>query len=151
MNILVVDDSRLVRRVIAEALKRIGFVDDQILQACDGVEAMQMVDASRPDLILSDWNMPRMNGLELLQNTRAAGHTALFGLITSDPCEETQKQAIDAGASFFLSKPFQFEELQLALGQLTKRIAESNGGNPRDGDVGLGDLRKFCPDDSIRH
>ena len=63
LNVLVADDSRVMRQIVIRTLRQAGYDDWQISQAADGQEALEMALAEQPDLILSDWNMPRMSGI----------------------------------------------------------------------------------------
>ena len=65
-----------------------------------------MAMEENPDLIISDWNMPEMNGVEVLRKLRANGNDVKFGFVTSECTEEMQEQAEEAGADFFIIKPF---------------------------------------------
>lgn len=116
MKILIVDDSKTMRMIVARTLKRAGFGDHTIVQAGDGKEGLAVVAESEPDLILSDWNMPEMNGLEFLKALRESGNTVHFGFVTSESTDEMREQATSAGAGFFVTKPFTPESLERAIG-----------------------------------
>jgi two-component system, chemotaxis family, chemotaxis protein CheY len=68
-----------------------------------------MAKAENPDLILSDWNMPEMTGIEVLRQLRASGSDVKFGFVTSESTPEMKDQAQAAGALFFIVKPFSAE------------------------------------------
>lgn len=119
MKILVVDDSRAMRLIIVRQLRQAGLEDAEFLEAGDGVEALRMLDKSVVDLVLSDWNMPEMNGLELLRELRGAGSDVVFGFVTSEGTPDMIKLARESGASFLISKPFtpmNFRETLAAVG-----------------------------------
>jgi two-component system, chemotaxis family, chemotaxis protein CheY len=106
MRALVVDDSSAMRAVLGMTLKRRGF---EILQAKDGFEALTVLSGSKPvDLILIDWNMPGMNGLELLQRIRRqpdyAGTQVL--MVTTETGMGQMADALAAGANEYIMKPF---------------------------------------------
>ena len=84
MKILIVDDSKAMRMIVQRTLKQAGFENIQPLEANNGLEALQVVDQQQPDLVLSDWNMPEMKGIELLQALRANGKQVPLGFITSE-------------------------------------------------------------------
>lgn len=114
MKILVVDDSKAMRMIILRTLKSAGFGSHDILQAASGVEGMEIVANEKPDLILSDWNMPEMNGIDFLNALREKGNTTPFGFITSESGSDAAKTARESGAEFVITKPFTaetFEEL----------------------------------------
>ena len=71
-----------------------------------GIAALDVVRTDNVDLVLSDWNMPGMTGIELLESPRAEGWTGLFGFITSESGQSTRTRAFEAGATFLVTKPF---------------------------------------------
>lgn len=115
-KILLVDDSKTIRMLIKRNLRQAGFEQAEILEAEDGAQGLAAARAENPDLILSDWNMPEMSGMEFLQALRAEGNTTTFGFITSETTPTYKEQALAAGASFLLSKPFNADSFADALG-----------------------------------
>jgi two-component system chemotaxis response regulator CheY len=115
VKILVTDDSRVMRQIVIRTLRQAGFDDHEIIQAGDGREALQMVGAEKPDLVLSDWNMPEMSGLECLEALRASGSQVPFGFVTSEGSPEMREKAANAGALFLIAKPFTEETFREAL------------------------------------
>ena len=73
MKILVADDSRVMRQIVIRTLRQAGYDDHDIVEAEDGADALAKVASEQPDLVLSDWNMPNMTGIECLQALRASG------------------------------------------------------------------------------
>lgn len=112
MDILVVDDSAVMRMMVVRTLRQAGFDASNITQAGDGAEAFDIVCKSEPDLILSDWNMPNMNGIEFLEKLREDNISCTFGFITTESTGEMRKRAAEAGAKFLISKPFTVEAFQ---------------------------------------
>lgn len=106
MKILVADDSRVMRQIVIRTLRQAGYEDHDTVEAEDGQEALGMVPGESPDLILSDWNMPNMTGIEFLKQLRASGDNTPFGFVTSEGSEDMRSQASDAGALFLIAKPF---------------------------------------------
>jgi two-component system chemotaxis response regulator CheY len=106
MRILIVDDSRVMRSIVSRTLRQAGFGDYDVSEAADGLQALDAVKASLPDLVLSDWNMPEMDGLELLNSLRGQGISVPFGFVTTEGTEEMRARATAAGASFLIAKPF---------------------------------------------
>ncbi|QBI21256.1 response regulator [Egibacter rhizosphaerae] len=103
---LVVDDSRTTRRILARMLDDLGFT---VREASDGVEAME--DVARdgaPEVALVDWNMPRMDGLELVRELRAdtAHEHCRILMVTTEAEVERLVEALDAGADEYAMKPF---------------------------------------------
>jgi len=115
MKILIVDDSRAMRMIVTRTLKQAGFSGHTTTEASNGVEALQKIEEDTPDIVLCDWNMPEMNGIELLGKVREAKYNVRFGFITSESSAETKTLAIENGADFVLTKPFTADSMQLAL------------------------------------
>ena len=109
MKILIADDSRVMRQIVVRTMRQAGFGDHDLIEASNGREAFDMAKAENPDLILSDWNMPEMTGIELLRQLRASGSDVKFGFVTSESTPEMKDQAEAAGALFFIVKPFSAE------------------------------------------
>ena len=112
MKIVVVDDSKTMRMIVKRTLRQAGYGDHEVLEAGNGVEALDIIKASTPNLILCDWNMPEMNGLELLQALNSAGIKTNFGFVTSEGTPEMRQVAEENGALFLISKPFSAETFQ---------------------------------------
>lgn len=105
-KILVVDDSRAMRMIVKRTLRQAGFGSHEIEEAEHGQDALEKISANEPDLILSDWNMPVMNGFELLKALKEQGSEAKFGFVTSEGTPEMRSKASEAGALFLIAKPF---------------------------------------------
>jgi two-component system, chemotaxis family, chemotaxis protein CheY len=112
MRILIVDDSRVMRSIVARTLRQADLGDHDIIEAENGRDALEKVTATSPSLILSDWNMPEMSGIEFLRALRASGDGTPFGFITSEGSDEMRAQALGAGALFLIAKPFTAETFQ---------------------------------------
>jgi two-component system chemotaxis response regulator CheY len=106
VKILVADDSRVMRQIVIRTLRQAGYDDHDIVEAEDGRDALDKVTSEKPDLVLSDWNMPNMTGIECLQALRSAGSTVPFGFVTSEGSAEMRERAANAGALFLIAKPF---------------------------------------------
>jgi two-component system chemotaxis response regulator CheY len=115
MKILVTDDSRVMRQIVIRTLRQAGYDDHDIIQAADGKEAFDLVAAESPDLVLSDWNMPEMTGIECLEALRASGSQVPFGFVTSEGSPEMREKAANAGALFLIAKPFTEDTFRDAL------------------------------------
>jgi two-component system chemotaxis response regulator CheY len=118
MKILIVDDSKAMRMIIRRTLRNAGYDKHTISEAGNGVEALALVRGDLPDLILTDWNMPEMSGLELMTAVRKEATTVKFGFITTEGSAEKVSQAIAGGAVFLIAKPFTVEDFQKHLGGL---------------------------------
>jgi two-component system, chemotaxis family, chemotaxis protein CheY len=106
VKILVTDDSRVMRQIVIRTLRQAGYDDHDIIQAENGQEAFDLVGSEQPDLVLSDWNMPEMTGIECLEALRASGSQVPFGFVTSEGSPEMREKAANAGAIFLIAKPF---------------------------------------------
>ena len=115
MDILLVDDSKTMRMLVVRALRRAGYRSLTIEEAENGRQALDKISVKRPRLVLSDWNMPEMSGLELLQELRTANNNIPFGFITSEASAEIKELALNNGAKFLITKPFEAEDIQNAL------------------------------------
>jgi len=115
MNILVVDDSSAMRMMVVRTLRQAGFGGKDVDQAEDGAIALESIRKKKPDLVLADWNMPNMTGIELLEVLRAENIDVKFGFITTESTTEMRKRATDSGAQFLISKPFTVESFEKVL------------------------------------
>jgi len=106
VKILVADDSRAMRMIVTRTLRQAGFAGHDIIEAENGKEALETVVRQSIDLILSDWNMPEMTGIEFLRALRAKGVKTPFCFVTSEGSEEMREQAQAAGAVGLIAKPF---------------------------------------------
>jgi two-component system chemotaxis response regulator CheY len=117
LRVLIADDSRVMRQIVIRTLRQAGYEWD-VREASDGVEALAAVQADEPDLVLSDWNMPNMTGIELLEAMRAAGFGTPFAFVTSEGSSEMRAAAAEAGALFLIAKPFTAEAFRDAIDPL---------------------------------
>lgn len=106
MNVLVVDDFATMRRIVRNVLKEIGF--NNVLEADDGSSALAVLKKEEVGLIVSDWNMPNMTGLDLLKAVRADESTKNipFLMVTAEGQKDSVIQAVQAGVSNYVVKPF---------------------------------------------
>ena len=102
---LVVDDSRVIRKVARRILEEIGF---DVAEAGDGADALAWCQAAMPDAILLDWNMPVMSGIDFLRALRQepGGEAPVVVFCTVENNVERIREALDAGASEYIMKPF---------------------------------------------
>ena len=106
MKILIVDDSKAMRMIVLRTLRQAGFGNHEFAEACNGAEALKLFQEERYSLVISDWNMPEMTGIDLLKALREAGSKVNFGFVTSESSEIMRLNATEAGAKFFITKPF---------------------------------------------
>ena len=115
MKILAVEDDSVARAVLRQALRRLGH---DVVEAADGEEAWTLLQNDPARVVVSDWMMPRCDGLELCQRVRhrAGAEYIYFILLTGrDATADNQKEAADAGVDDFLTKPLDFAELWTRL------------------------------------
>ena len=117
-NVLIVDDSSTMRKIITRSLRQAGFTVDEIYEAGDGIEGLNALGANKIDLILSDINMPNMDGLEFVKSVRGKGLKVPIVMITTEGGEDVIGDAIASGANGSIRKPFTPEQLQEKLGGL---------------------------------
>jgi len=112
IKVLVVDDFTPMRRIIKQALRQIGFT--KIIEAEDGSEALRELNREDIGLILSDWNMPKMTGMDLLREARSHETFRAIPFIMLTAVEEKRKvlEAVKAGVSNYIIKPFTREVLE---------------------------------------
>ncbi len=115
INILVVDDSDSMRRTTKAALQQLGLFNIEV--AVDGLDAMQIIKQKQFGLIISDWNMPEMDGLEFLKKLRGneATKTIPFLMVTSEAKRELVIEAISAGINEYIVKPINVATLAAKL------------------------------------
>jgi CheY-like chemotaxis protein len=115
MKILIVDDSKAMQHIVKRGLEKLGYDDLEIVLASNGTDALKLAKEWRPKLILSDWHMPKMTGLELMHELSMAMLDIDIGFVTTESSPKRIKEATDAGALFVLSKPFDVEALHKAV------------------------------------
>lgn len=111
MKVLVVDDFSTMRRIIKNILRQLGF--ENIVEADDGETAVGKLESERIDFVISDWNMPKMSGLELLKWVRSHDEfkDLPFLMVTAEAQKENVLEAVKAKVSNYIVKPFTAETL----------------------------------------
>jgi two-component system chemotaxis response regulator CheY len=111
---LIVDDSAVMRKIVERSLRQAGLDPLAVLEAGNGVEGLDQLKSQQVDLILSDINMPLMDGLEFLRQLRAQklASGVPVVMITTESSEEHVKEAILAGAQGYIRKPFTAEQVK---------------------------------------
>ena len=115
MNVLIVDDYKTMLRIIRNLLKQLGF--NNVDEATDGSMALQMLRVGNYGLIISDWNMEPMTGLQLLREVRADAKlkSIPFIMVTAESKSENVIAAKEAGVSNYIVKPFNAETLKTKM------------------------------------
>jgi len=112
MRVLVVDDFATMRRIIKNVLKQIGFTN--VVEADDGTSALTVLKKDKIDLIVSDWNMPKMTGLDLLKAVR--GDESIkdipFLMVTAEAQQDSIVEAVQSGVNDYVVKPFTADVLK---------------------------------------
>ena len=121
MRVLIVDDEETIRNILNILCKDAGF--DHTIQATNGKEALDLLKSESADLIISDWSMPEMDGLELLKTCKKDPLTKNIPFVMSSARSEPSEmlEAIEAGADAYVVKPFMFGELQDILQKVSVR------------------------------
>jgi two-component system chemotaxis response regulator CheY len=122
LKILVVDDFATMRKVIRNLLKQVGYED--IVEAEDGVAALRILKSQKVDMIISDWNMPNMTGLELLKAVRADGDLTKipFLMVTAEALQDNVVEAVKSGVSNYIVKPFTAEVLNEKIAKILEKM-----------------------------
>jgi two-component system chemotaxis response regulator CheY len=120
VKILIVDDSRAMRLIVRRSLRQAGFDVEGVTEATNGAEALAAIRVDSPDLVLSDWNMPEMTGIELLAALTAEGKKIPFVFITSENTPEMRERALSSGARGMIAKPFDEDKLREVLGPILR-------------------------------
>jgi two-component system chemotaxis response regulator CheY len=115
MQIALIDDDILQRSLLCKAMARVGLRVCE--QASDGAEALQMLNHSRADVIITDCDMPKMNGIQLVQALRKNGDARPILMLSGHP--EVATEALQAGVTHFLPKPLDMPQLLKAIKSLT--------------------------------
>ncbi len=121
MRILVVDDDRAVRESLRRSLQFNGY---QVETAGDGMQALESVTAARPDAMVLDVMMPRLDGLEVCRRLRSTGDDLPILVLTARDAVSDRVSGLDAGADDYLPKPFALEELLARLRALLRRATQ---------------------------
>ncbi len=106
LRVIVVDDSKVMRQIVIRTLRQAGYGDWEVIEATNGAEALELALAQQPDLVLSDWNMPEMSGIDLLRGLNSAGADIPLGFVTSEGSPQMRELAEQEGALFLIAKPF---------------------------------------------
>lgn len=116
MRVLVVDDSQIMRRIITGTLSKLGIEGLEVAEAANGQEAVELVKQQNDiGLILMDWNMPVMSGIEAVEAIRKSQNSTPIVMVTTEGEKKKVIEAIKAGANDYLVKPFNPKDIQSKL------------------------------------
>jgi two-component system chemotaxis response regulator CheY len=120
IRVLVVDDFATMRRILKNILKQLDFKN--LVEADDGTTAWEILEGQDIDLIISDWNMPKMSGIDLLKKVRASEKykKAPFLMVTAEAQKQNVIEAVQAGVSNYVVKPFTAEAIFEKLDKILK-------------------------------
>ena len=118
LKILAVDDSPTMRRIIINTLKRAGFED--VIEASDGKDALAKMKVERPNFVITDWNMPEMDGLTFVNTLRSMAEYKDMPvlMVTTRSVKEDIVDAMKAGVNNYIVKPFTPETLKAKIDQM---------------------------------
>jgi two-component system chemotaxis response regulator CheY len=125
MKVLVVDDFATMRKIVRNILKQIGFED--ITEAEDGNVALRVLKNEKVGLVVTDWNMPNMSGLDLLREIRHDPQNSNLPvlMVTAEGLKENVMEAVKAGVNNYVVKPFTAEVLQEKIETIFKKLANA--------------------------
>lgn len=117
-RIITVDDAATMRRLVGYTLRGVGH---EVIEAEDGVDALKVLGSEKVDLVITDINMPRMDGIELVRRLRALPQykSTPILLLTTESDPDKKKQGKEAGATGWITKPFQPDQLVAAVAKVT--------------------------------
>lgn len=121
-TVLIVEDDAATRRLYKFLLTSGGYA---VLEAEDGVVALELLEHNQCSLVITDLNMPRMDGMELIKHIRSAYADMYVILVTAFGTPDTEKYALRIGANDYMTKPFDFEELERRVRAYFQRRAPS--------------------------
>ncbi|MBW1929100.1 MAG: response regulator [Deltaproteobacteria bacterium] len=130
-NVLIVDDSLAMRSVLKKTIQMCGFKTGQILEAANGVEALKSLKENWVDLVLADYNMPQMDGLQLIEEMKKDELLSKIPvvMVTTEGSEKQVRAFLEKGAADYLQKPFTPEQIKTKLNRIM--------GEPEDGDESI--------------
>ncbi len=126
IHAMVVDDSGIMRKMVMRALCEADLATFVFTEAADGAEALEKYDPKTMDMLFVDWNMPNMNGVELISKIREKekSHTPIVMITTESSTGKIDEAMDQVKVDKYIAKPFTAESLEQRLGPLFKQISE---------------------------
>lgn len=128
-KILLIEDEDNIRKIIAYDLSKAGY---EVIEACDGKEGLALGLQDEYDLMIIDWMLPFLDGVELVKRFRSKNIESIFMMLTAKDSEEDIVEAFEAGADDYMSKPFSPKELLARINAHLKRVRKKDGKNFMD-------------------
>ena len=121
---LIVDDSSVMRKIITKTIAQAGYDTVKILEAGDGQDALSVLSKNEVDLVLCDWNMPKMDGLTFVKTLRGDSNNKNSNIpiimVTTEGSMGKVEEALDGGATDYITKPFTADKLKMKLAKVLK-------------------------------
>lgn len=133
LNALVVDDSRIMRKMVMDALTKTELAEFEFTEAEDGVDALDKFDVQTTNIVFADWNMPKMTGIDFVHKVRGMKNTSHIPIlmVTSEKTMGKMEIALDkAGANGYICKPFTADELKRHLVKIVRDIEKAQTAPP---------------------
>ncbi len=123
ISVLIVDDSSVMRKIIERSLRQAGLALEKVIEADNGADALSLIEANTIDLIFSDVNMPKMDGIEFLRQVQAIEKAKRIPvlMITTEGSEPKVVEAIALGARGYIRKPFSADQVREQVTQVLPR------------------------------
>ena len=134
MKILVVDDDLDLLGLVSYALRQAGYL---VVEAADGRAALETFDREQPNLVLLDYNLPHLSGIDVLRKLRERGERTPVMMLTVRSAEEDQVRALDSGADDYLTKPFSPRTVLARVRALLRRVGSERPATVSQGDFAL--------------
>lgn len=127
INALVIDDSGIMRKMVMRGLEEAQLAEFEFAEAEDGADGLAKFNPRSTDIVFVDWNMPNMNGMDMVRKMRAQfpDRAVPVVMVTTEKLTGKVEEALDGGVDAFISKPFTPEGLQKRVGPLIDRIQEN--------------------------
>ncbi|HEY3267038.1 MAG TPA: response regulator [Armatimonadota bacterium] len=127
LKAMVIDDSRIMRTMVMNALKRSGLAEFEFIEAEDGQDALEKFDPKEIDIIFADWNMPRLSGIDFVRKIRAnkKNNGIPILMVTSEQTVGKMSEALGrAGATAYITKPFTDADLHRRLAKIVDELPD---------------------------